>query len=440
MTNNRLKGQVSHTIEQHALLNDGCKVAVALSGGADSVALLLVLKELGYRVSALHCNFHLRGEESNRDETFVAQLCLSNSIELHIAHFDTFDYALTNGVSIEMAARTLRYEWFARMLKQLGLETIAVAHHRQDQAETILLNLLRGTGLRGLCGMHYSHLWTDKETGVAMRVVRPLLDVSRVEIEDYLRHRGQEWVTDSTNNEREALRNRIRLDVLPLLQTINPRATENIASIAQRMQETLVIYERGLQGEQPRTGKGESKPGQKAIVCHSLTALHEHLRGLGFTASQEQDIWNARIGAIVDSQTHSVLKDRNGFIIKAKDAATALPTWHSEDLSADEFYAIPRAKLKEEQATVAYFDHDAIRTPLTMRWTQAGDRFTPFGMKGTKLVSDLLTDLKVDRFAKGQQAVLCDADGCILWVVGRRAANTARVTEQTTNVLRISTE
>ena len=214
--------KVRRYIEREIGLEAESHVFVALSGGADSTALLLIMKELGYRLHALHCNFHLRGEESNRDQTFVEELCKQENVPLSVRHFNTEEVAKERGISIEMAARELRYDWF-KTLSNSPLKgennnssplrgswegsSVAVAHHRDDQAETLLLNLLRGTGLRGMAGMSPNH----------DGIIRPLLCLSREEILKYLKNRGQSFVTDSTNSERICLRNRIRLDVIPLL-------------------------------------------------------------------------------------------------------------------------------------------------------------------------------------------------------------------------------
>ena len=194
-------------------------VLVALSGGADSTALLLIMKELGYKLQALHCNFHLRGEESDRDQVFVEELCLQQGVPLSVRHFQTEEEAKRRGISIEMAARDLRYEWFKKEQEERKPSYVAVAHHRDDQAETLLLNLLRGTGLRGLAGMSPSH----------DGIIRPLLCLSREEILAFLESRGQTYVTDSTNSERIAQRNCLRLDIIPQLQNINPSAVEHLS-------------------------------------------------------------------------------------------------------------------------------------------------------------------------------------------------------------------
>ena len=187
--------KVADFIAKQGLLTPEGLHLVAVSGGADSVALLLVLKQLGYHVEAVHCNFHLRGEESDRDETFVKSLCSEQDVILHLTHFDTKEYAAIHQVSIEMAARALRYHYFEQLRQDIGAETVCVAHHRDDAVETLLMNLMRGAGIHGLTGIHSKNGF----------VVRPLLGVSRDEIEDYLRQQEQSYITDSTNLEPDVL-------------------------------------------------------------------------------------------------------------------------------------------------------------------------------------------------------------------------------------------
>ena len=199
---------------------------IALSGGADSIALALMMKEQHLNVLALHCNFHLRGEESDRDEQFVRDFCHKHAIPLEVCHFDTLASARQHKTSIEMEARNLRYRWFAQRAQALDAEAICVAHHKDDQAETLLLNLIRGTGLKGLAAMH------PERTVNGLRILRPLLDTTKEEILNYLSHMEQDYVTDSTNLERDALRNRIRLDLMPMLRQLNPNITDCLARTA----------------------------------------------------------------------------------------------------------------------------------------------------------------------------------------------------------------
>ena len=229
--------KVADFIAKHQLLSrDGLHI-VALSGGADSVALLLVLKQLGYRIEAAHCNFHLRGEESDRDEAFVCQLCAEQNIPIHRAHFDTRDYAALHKVSIEMAARELRYGYFHQLRQDLGAETVCVAHHRDDAVETLLMNLMNGSGIHGLTGIR-------PKNGA---VVRPLLGVSRADIEEFLHSIGQSFVTDSTNAVDDVLRNKIRLHLIPLMQQILPKSSETIAKTAAYMKEVEQVFDAAVQ-------------------------------------------------------------------------------------------------------------------------------------------------------------------------------------------------
>ena len=206
---------------------------IALSGGADSIALALMMKEQRLNVLALHCNFHLRGEESDRDEQFVRDFCHKHAIPLEVCHFDTLASASQHKTSIEMEARDLRYRWFAQRAQALDAEAICVAHHKDDQAETLVLNLIRGTGLKGLAAMHPDRIVNG------LRIIRPLLDITKKEILQYLARMGQDYVTDSSNLERDALRNRIRLDLMPMLRQLNPNITDCLARTAHNVRMEL---------------------------------------------------------------------------------------------------------------------------------------------------------------------------------------------------------
>ena len=206
----------------HDLFVKGGKYIVALSGGADSVAMLLVMRlmaqELGLKVDAAHCNFHLRGDESMRDELFCKDLCQRLGVPFHVVHFDTQAYADLHHVSIEMAARDLRYAYFENLRQDIAALDICVAHHRDDSVETVLLNLVRGTGLRGLRGI-------QPRNG---HIIRPLLTVSRQDILQFLSAQGESYVTDSTNLHNDVKRNKIRLDIMPLLRELNPSVAQSI--------------------------------------------------------------------------------------------------------------------------------------------------------------------------------------------------------------------
>lgn len=396
-------------------LSPGKLYLIALSGGADSIALALMLKEQGLRSHALHCNFHLRGEESDRDEGFVRQFCLQYDIPLEVCHFDTLALAKEHGVSIEMEARELRYTWFARRARELGAEAVCVAHHKDDQAETLLLNLIRGTGLRGLSGMH------PDRTINGLRILRPLLDMTKAEILQYLASRQQDYVTDSTNLERDALRNRIRLDVIPMLCRLNPNITDCLARTAQNVRMEL------------------DKDSEEAHY-------HRWLAPLGFTRRQILDIYAHRpeeqangascTGRQWHSATHLLLLDRGQWILREKTCGRALPSLVVEQLPEG------RTPRREDfmQKGQAFIDAAMLEGELMLRPTEPGDRFRPYGMRsGTKLVSDYLTDRKVNLLDKQQQLVAVDAaTSRIVWLVGREIDHRYRVTESTASILRLS--
>ena len=390
---------------------------VALSGGADSVALALMMKERGLNVYALHCNFHLRGKESDRDENFVRHFCDDNNIPLEVCHFDTRNLAKKHGMSIEMEARELRYTWFAEQAQTLKAEAICVAHHKDDQAETLLLNLIRGTGMRGLAAMH------PDRTINGLRILRPLLDITKQEILDYLASRHQEYVTDSTNLERDALRNRIRLDVMPMLRELNPNITDCLARTAHNVRMEL---------------DADSEE----------ASYHKWLAPLGFSRQQILDIYAHRphgsdeiisaTGQIWHSSTHSLLMDRGKWILQEKtgDNAESIPELVITRLPSGT--VIRKEDFTDRQQ--ALVDADSISGTLELRYVQTGDRFRPFGfVSGSKLVSDYLTDRKVSLFDKQKQLVAIDsATQRIVWLVGREIDNRYRITQSTKNILRIT--
>jgi len=249
--------KVKKFVDDNNLLDKSSLHIIALSGGADSTALLLALHQMGYKLEAAHCNFRLRGEESNRDEAFCSNLCSKLSIPLHRIHFDTREYANLHKISIEMAARNLRYHYFEQLRQDLNANDILVAHHKEDNVETVLINLVRGTGLHGLCGI-------QPRNG---HIKRPLLGIHREEIEEFLKTKGQSYVTDSTNLIDDVTRNKIRLNILPLLKDINPSVIDNIDSTSNHITEGAKIVDDSLD---------RFLNNKKEIVCYLPNPGHEH--------------------------------------------------------------------------------------------------------------------------------------------------------------------
>ena len=447
-----MKQKISDFISKHSLLSHDGLHLVALSGGADSVALLRILRDLDYKIEAAHCNFHLRGAESDRDEAFVRQLCDSLGIKLHLIHFDTETYASVHQVSIEMAARELRYGYFRSLCKDIGAETVCVAHHRDDAVETFLMNLLRGSGIHGLTGIR-------PKNGP---IVRPLLCVGRQDILDYLHSIGQDYITDSTNLESIVLRNKLRLQVLPLLKQLNPKAVENIDKTAIYLREAEKVYNAYFAGN-PDRGQVpvRNNPAQMADrylspvripldeILKQPSAecfLHEWLSPYGFNASQIVQILDdltGESGREFLSATHTLLIDRSQLVLEPKQAEIKplrIPEAGNYRFSPEILFSVKLTddisiSKSEECATL---DAANIQFPLTVRQVASGDAFCPFGMEGRKLVSDFLTDRKISLLEKRRQLVITAANGDIIWLVGQRTDHRYRITASTRQVLSIT--
>lgn len=425
------KQRVQQFINEKKLLDTYGKVLVALSGGADSVALLRVLLSSGYSCECAHCNFHLRGEESDKDELFVQHLCDRMGSKLHLAHFDTRSYASANKLSIEMAARELRYAWFEELRAQVGANAIAVAHHRDDSVETILLNLIRGTGINGL-------------KGIAPRngyIVRPLLQESRESIEEYLRALEQDYVTDSTNLQDVYMRNKIRLNILPMMKELNPSVAESIQETGVRLAEVARIYNRDRKEVLNRVLKEISADERQLCIVDVLqdvapeSLLYEALSPLGFNAAQVKDILHCIIaeqsGKRFFSLQWEVLRDRDSLLIHRRGVGNEVLELLVDEQEITSGFMVPKDRF------IACVDADKITQPLTLRKCRVGDWFVPFGMKGRKKVSDYLTDRKRSLYEKERQWVVCSGED-IVWLVNERIDNRFRVKEDSRRVLLIS--
>ena len=423
-----LKYNVQRFIEEKDLFNLQDKILVALSGGADSVALLRVLLSLGYTCECAHCNFHLRGWESDRDESFVRQLCEEHSIPLHITHFDTSAYAKEHHLSIEMAARELRYEWFEQIRKKIGALVIAVAHHRDDSVETFLLNLMRGAGINGMKGIPVKNGY----------IVRPLLSVSREGILDYLQAINQGYVTDSTNLEDEYMRNKIRLNILPLMKEVNPSVMETIQETTFRLSEVASIYQQDRMEAiahkvtflSPELFRISLMDILEDVAPISL--LHEVLSPKGFNASQIRDIYrslsSSQSGKRFFTTEWEVLRDREYLWIQKRGANQLIPELIIEEVERTPSFVIPRDK------DIACLDADKLNHPLSIRKWERGDKFVPLGMNGKKKVSDYLTDKKFSLFQKENQYVVCCGED-IVWLVNERSDHRYRITDSTRRIL-----
>ena len=417
-----MKETVQEYIKQNKLLRNYARVLVGLSGGADSVALLLVLRELGYKVYAIHCNFCLRGRESDRDERFVTKLCHKLRVPLRVIAFDTRSHARKQHISLEMAARELRYRYFEEVRAEMMYSAIAVAHHKDDQAETLLLNIIRGTGIRGLAAMHPMN----------GHIIRPLLCVSRQEILNYLEERGQAYVSDSTNGERDAMRNRIRLDLMPLLKEhFNPNIVETLVRLSENVHTDLDAYKAGVnlifRDHDVKTSSLRITGWKEKAILPSV--LHEWLRGKGFTRSQEKEMMTGagESGRQWLSRTHVVTLDRGTLQLLPIGYEPQPPVLRQEIVD----------KIERRSPNAAYFDADALTYPLTIRLTQKGDKIIPFGEQKPRSVQTLLKKTSLSKLARKYAWVVCHGRE-ILWLVGVRASNHYRVTDSTLNIVKLS--
>ena len=385
------------------------------------MALLLTLLELGIDCRAAHCNFHLRGAESMRDECFVRDLCQRLDVPLTVKDFDVAAHQQSHGGSTEMACRELRYTWFEQERQQQECALIAVAHHADDQVETFFLNLLRGTGVRGLSGM----------TKLNGNIWRPLLNVSRSDIIDYLKSIGQDYVNDSTNAQNDFRRNRLRNIVLPLLETQFPQAHERILDTMGNL---------ALDHEVFNSLVSEVLPDERHIDITSLcarqqapTLLYHRIRHLGFNRDQcVQAITAARQGhSGRQFQVDGYVLYVNRQTLDIEPAETTPDVEIPVDLTND-FESPVHISVSHNNApfspmmcdgkhTVAFNKQILDCQRIVLRHWRRGDRMKPFGLKGSKLVSDLFADFKLSNTAK-RELWLLEADGDILWVLGLRAS------------------
>ena len=416
--------KVKEFIEKEDLFSKQDKILVALSGGADSVALTRILITLGYHCEVAHCNFELRGEESDRDEDFVRNFCRSLNIKCHSIHFETRRYAAQQSISIEMAARELRYNWFSKICEESDCQVVAVAHHKDDSVETMLLNLIRGTGINGLLGIR-------PKNG---NVVRPLLCASRQEVVAYLHRMNQTYVTDSTNLEDEYTRNKIRLNLLPLMEEINPSVKDGLVKTASYLNDISKVYQQAIKESIDRifiTPEKEISIEKLMNEPAPQALLFEVLSPLGFNSTQVEEVYgslNGQPGKRFISSQWQVVKDRDLLLIEKVKTANDKPQIIFEEVLFTKEFVIPKDK------NTACFDANKFKGVISIRKWEKGDYFIPFGMKGKKLVSDFMTDSKFSLLKKEQQWVLSCNDQ-IAWLIGERTDNRFRIDDSTQKVI-----
>jgi len=416
---------------------EGKRLLLACSGGVDSVVLAHLCIAAALDVALAHCNFNLRDEESDGDEAFVRQLGSRLGIEVFVEQFETERYAEKQRLSVQMAARELRYQWFDELLQSKGFDYVFTAHHADDSLETFLINLSRGTGIDGLSGI----------PEVNEKVVRPLLPFSQDEILEYAQSNKIEWREDSSNASTKYLRNKIRHEIVPTLKELHPAFLHNFLNTQHHLQETNDLVTDYL--SELKTQLFEQSEGVIKIPIaqlQKLEPLESYLYGLfkeyGFKEWNDvKKLLTAMSGKQVFSQTHQLLKDRDCLILsEIKNRVNGTYTVY---LDVDTYELPINLKMEEVESldkqdeNVVFLDKEKLSFPLVLRNWEKGDYFYPFGMQGKKKLSKFFKDEKIDLLSKEKQWLLC-SDNEIVWVVGKRADERFKVEDSTKQILKIT--
>jgi tRNA(Ile)-lysidine synthase len=442
-----IEKRLNEFIVTQKLFSANEKIIVACSGGCDSVVLSVLLHKLNYKIVLAHCNFQLRGDEANGDEQFVKSLAEQLKIDFHVVHFDTEKYATENKLSIQQAARNLRYEWFEKLRTEIEFDKIATAHHLNDSIETTFINLIRGTGMAGLTGI-------SSRNG---KIIRPLLFANRNEMEEYATQNNILYRTDSSNLNDDYTRNKIRHQIIPMLKEINPSFEKTMQKNIERFAATENIFAASVQrkiGKALVHNKTEWRINLKLIHHHFAysTLLFEMLKPFGFNASQVDDIVEAKelkSGAEYFSEKYRMVLHQHFLIItenKLVDNSVIIIPQNQEKVE------LPNAILKikkidwlaemkfENDKNIAMIDAKNIVFPLVLRRWKQGDYFYPLGMnRKKKKLSDFFTQQKLSKVDKEKAWLLCSGD-YILWVLGMRQDERFTITAQTTKTIVFKTE
>lgn len=429
-------------IETHKLCQPSQQIMLAVSGGIDSVVMCELFYRAGYECSILHCNFRLRGEESDGDEAFVRSLAASFDMPVYVQSFETEDYARDEGLSVQMAARKLRYDWFNEVADQAGIDRIATAHNMNDNIETFLLNLVRGSGIKGLSGIPVKN----------GKYIRPMLEISREEIISFSREQNIGFREDSSNSSKKYKRNKIRHDVIPLFEEVNPSFIRTMNDNISRISEANEIFSRAVADQRSALFRQEATHTEISVDAlkdlHPLsTWIYELFSAYGFSKDQcsgIEMILNSDSGRQCISTTHRLYKDRDKLLlfdveensfdryyIDAPGSSASLPfAMDIDQLSREEAGEIP------DSPSIAFLDYEKLKFPLTVRKWQHGDYFCPLGMDQMKKLSDFFIDAKVPVPVKNRTWILASGKD-IVWIMGLRIDNRYRIEKDTKQVLRL---
>lgn len=415
------------------------KLLIAVSGGLDSVVLAHLCHDLKLDFAIAHCNFNLRDSESDADEAFVKALAENWNVKLHFKSFETEAYASEKMISIQMAARELRYAWFQKLAEKHHFDYILTAHHADDNLETFLINLIRGTGLEGLTGI----------PEVSGKIVRPLLPFSREELEVFAKQSHLEWREDSSNASNKYVRNKLRHDVIPELKDINPKLLHNFQTTIANLQDSENLIEDAVVKLQKKVAQVEENVIKLNIRklkkrSNPKAYLYQLLKDFNFTAWDDVvNLLDAQPGKQVFSSTHRLLKDREFLLLSElgndedEERITHILKYDTKiETPAGHLHIEPVEAISDISRKIIYVDADQLKYPLTVRKWHEGDLFFPFGMQGKKKLSKYFKDEKLSLYDKESAWVLCSEQN-IVWVIGRRADDRFKITETTEHILKI---
>ncbi len=429
-------------VKEYNLFESNQTILLAVSGGIDSMILCDLFLKSNFKFAIAHCNFHLRGEESNRDERFVREYAQKNNIKIHVKDFDTYSYMKEKGKSMQVSAREMRYSWFNELLKEEGYSYIATGHHIDDSIETFFMNILRGTGIAGLHGILQK----------VNLVIHPLLFTGRAEIVNYQKENKLEFVEDSSNATTKYTRNKIRHELIPLVKEIAPNFDKIISKEIERFRETEVVFRSVINDAKTELLEIENQTIKisieklKSYVPQKIF-MYEILSDFGFNEATINSIEDALLetsGKQFYSETHRLVKDRdyllivknkpqnlNQYLIDESQTSVYSPIiLHSEVLKDLQYVKIPKNK------EVAMLDYDKLTFPLILRKWKKGDSFFPYGLQGEKKISEFYKNLKYSILDKENQWLLC-SENDIIWVVGQRIDDRYKITKSTKTIYKI---
>ncbi|SEQ56060.1 tRNA(Ile)-lysidine synthase [Hyunsoonleella jejuensis] len=414
------------------------KILIAISGGIDSVVLTHLCHKSGLKIALAHCNFNLRGDESDADEDFVVELAENLDLEVFAQRFDTKQYAEDNKRSIQMSARELRYNWFSELAEQLQFDYILTAHHADDNLETFLINFTRGTGLEGLTGI----------PEVNGKFVRPLLPFSSEQIEVFAKENNIKWRDDSSNKSVKYLRNKLRHEVVPILKEINPSLLQSFQSTLENLRDTADIVEESTNAVLKRaitTMNNDHiafKISEFKKVNNPKAYLFEVFKSFGFTEWNDMlDLLDAETGKQVLSNTHRLIKNRDHLLLStiSFEESETISISKNETKKETPFGVLffnEADTISRDKPNAIYVDKDKLKYPLQLRKRQEGDVFYPLGMQGKKKLSKYFKDEKFSLLDKENTWLLCSGED-IVWVINRRADDRFKVTETTKQIMKI---